>query len=321
MSHLRDRSDLRIGVLFGGDSPERPGSIASAEAACKALTVRGLTAELVDLEGLDLTALTGRIDVALLASHGLGGEDSKIQGALDTVRIPYTGSGVKASAVGMHKPTFKRAMQADMIDTPRWLEINHAHSTATSVSSTALALGFPVFSKPASGGGSLGAGIARDELELTGLLETNREQPYGEYLVEEFIPGIPATIGVLEINGELTTLPVHTAETDRAFYDYEAKHDLSQRRETCPADLPELEVTRLSQIAMRVHRLVGAHGVSRVDFLLSPSGRTPVLEINTVPGLSELGNLATMGRAAGISYEELIGRVLDTAFTKLAYVP
>jgi D-alanine-D-alanine ligase len=126
---------------------------------------------------------------------------------------------------------------------------------------------------------------------------------------------------VLEINGELTTLPVHTAETDRAFYDYEAKHDLSQRRETCPADLPKLEVTRLSQIAMRVHRLIGAHGVSRVDFLLSASGRTPVLEINTVPGLSELGNLATMGRAAGISYEELIGCVLDTAFTKLAYVP
>ncbi|MFJ8646339.1 hypothetical protein ACIRNI_09455 [Streptomyces sp. NPDC093546] len=140
-------------------------------------------------------------------------------------------------------------------------------------------------------------------------------------MVEEFVPGIPATVGVLEVNGELTTLPVHTVETDREFYDYEAKHDLSLRRETCPADLPDLVVTRMSQVALRVHRLVGAHGVSRVDFLIAPSGRTPVLEINTVPGLSELGNLATMAKAADMPYEELIVHVLDTAFTKPAYVP
>ncbi len=126
---------------------------------------------------------------------------------------------------------------------------------------------------------------------------------------------------MLEIDGKLITLPIHTVETDREFYDYEAKHDLSQRRETCPAELSDLAAMQMSQIALRVHRLVGAHGVSRVDFLISPRGRTPVLEINTVPGLSELGNLATMARAAGISYEELIVHVLDTAFTKSAYVP
>ncbi|MFC5800290.1 D-alanine--D-alanine ligase family protein [Streptomyces formicae] len=321
MSNTRDHSGLRIGVLFGGDSPERSGSVTSAEAACKALTVQGLNAQLIDLTGLDLTGLKGRIDVALLASHGLGGEDGKIQGALDTLGIPYTGSGVKASAVGMHKPTFKTAVRGAVIDTPQWLEIHPNHSTATTVTSVTMSLGFPVFLKPASGGGSLEAGIARNATELAALLERNREQPYTEYLVEEFIPGTPATVGVLEIGGELTTLPIHTVETDREFYDYEAKHDLSLRRETCPAVLPDLIATQMRSIALRVHRLVGAHGVSRVDFLVSPSGRTPVLEINTVPGLSEFGNLATMVRAADISYEELIVHVLDTAFTKSAYVP
>lgn len=140
-------------------------------------------------------------------------------------------------------------------------------------------------------------------------------------MIEEYIPGTPATIGVLEIDGGLTTLPLHTVETDRAFYDYTAKHDLSQRREACPADVPELTLTLLKQKALRVHRLMGAHGISRVDFLLSPDGRMPVLEINTVPGLSEQGNLATMARAGGISYEDLIVHVLATAFTKDAYVP
>jgi D-alanine-D-alanine ligase len=321
MSEIRDLSGLRIGVLCGGDSPERPGSIASGEAAVKSLSMQGLAVELIDLRGVDWGALAGRIDVALLASHGLGGEDGKVQGALDMLGIPYTGCGVKASAVGMHKPTFKRMMQSEMIDTPRWIDVHSGLSTAATVSSAALTLGFPVFVKPSSGGGSLEAGIARNESELAVLLETTREQPYAEYMIEEFVSGAPCTIGVLEIDGKLTTLPIHSVETDREFYDYEAKHDLSQRRETCPADLPALVTTQLSQLALRAHRIIGAHGVSRVDFLASPSGRTPMLEVNTVPGLSAHGNLATMAAAAGVSYADLIRHVLITAFTKPAYVP
>lgn len=314
---------LRIGVLFGGDSPERPGSIASAEAAAKALTAQNWRAELIDLRALHLSALRDRIDVALLASHGLGGEDGKLQGALDMLGIPYTGSGVKASALGMHKPSFKQALAPALIDTPRSVMIDPALSVEANVGSAVLTLGLPVFVKPASGGGSLDAGIARDHRELTAVIVRHLSHAglYGEFMVEEYIPGTPATVGVLEIDGKLTTLPAHSVETDREFYDYEAKHDLSLRRESCPADLSPLVATRLSHLALRVHRLVGAHGLSRVDFLISPSGRTPVLEINTVPGLSEHGNLATMGRAAGLSYTELIDRVLDTAFTKPAYVP
>ncbi|MEV8413958.1 D-alanine--D-alanine ligase [Streptomyces niveus] len=316
-----DLSSQRIGVLFGGNSPERAGSVASAEAAAKALSMEEPSVELIDLQGIDLGSLADRIDVALLASHGLGGEDGKIQGALDTLYIPYTGSGVKASAVGMHKLTVKRMATGAMIDTPRWVEVHPSHTTVTTVSMARQSLGFPVFVKPVSGGGSLEAAIARDEHELTAVLERTRTQPYAEYLIEEFVPGIPCSVGVLEVDGKLTTLPIHSAETDREFYDYEAKHDRAQRRETCPADLPHLKATRLSQLALRVHRLIGAHGLSRVDFLLDPCGRMPMLEINTVPGLSEHGNLATMAAAAGMSYGDLVRHVLATAFTKPAYVP
>ncbi|NEA53570.1 ATP-grasp domain-containing protein [Streptomyces sp. SID13666] len=317
-----DLHALRIGVLFGGDSPERPGSIASAEAAGKSLNSQGLHAELFDLSGMDWTALPGQIDVALLASHGLGGEDGKAQGVLDLLGIPYTGSGVKASAVGMHKTTTKRALTADMIDTPRWLDILPEYSTATAVSAARMTLGrFPVFVKPVSGGGSLEAGIAHDEIQLAALLDQAREQPYEQYMIEEYITGTACSVGVLEINGTLRALPVHAVETDRAFYDYAAKHDTALRRERCPAGLPGEQDRRLQQIAVRVHQLLGAHGLSRVDFLVAPCGRTPVLEINTVPGLSERGNLATMAAAGGIPYDEMVRHILRTAFTKPAYVP
>ncbi|MFD8978659.1 D-alanine--D-alanine ligase [Streptomyces sp. NPDC059564] len=312
----------RIGVLYGGDSPERPGSIASAEAVFKALSGAGMRAEMIDLGDLgELGAtLRARIDVALLACHGLGGEDGKVQGHLEQLGIPYTGSGVLASALGMHKPTFKTLLAALNIDTPKSITVLAEHSVESTLTTVELNLGYPVFVKPAAGGGSLGAGIAHNVEELAGLLRARRDQPYAEYMVEEYLDGIPCTVGILDQGGPVV-LPLLTFETDRMFFDYEAKHDRGLRRETCPAALPEDVEQRVTEIALRVHRLIGAHGVSRVDFLICTDGRSPVLEVNTVPGLSEQGNLATMAAAAGVSYIELIKRILDTAFTKVSYVP
>ncbi|NUS14046.1 MAG: D-alanine--D-alanine ligase [Streptomyces sp.] len=319
---MPDLTEIRIGVLFGGSSPERPGSVASAEAAFKSLSAQGARAELLDIDGIAWDGLRGRIDVALLASHGLGGEDGKVQGALDTLGIPYTGWGVMASALGMHKPTFKKMLRAEHIDTPRWVEVSPSWSVATTVSTIHYTLGGPCFLKPASGGGSLEAGIARDDGQLYAFLDKRHERRYEAFIAEELItPATPCTVGVLEVAGELTTLPVHDVETDREFYDYEAKHDLSLRREHCPSVLPEQQTAHMQQVAKRVHQLVGAHGLSRVDFMAAPSGRAAVLEINTVPGLSPHGNLATMARAAGISYDELMRHVVATAFPKPVYVP
>ncbi|MFE2850420.1 D-alanine--D-alanine ligase [Streptomyces lavendulae] len=312
----------RIGILYGGNSPKRPGSVASAEAVFKALSGADMRAEMIDLRDLSElgVGLRDRIDVALLACHGLGGEDGKVQGMLEQLGIPYTGSGVLASALGMHKPTLKTLLAALNIDTPRSVTVLAEHSVESTLTTVEVNLGYPVLVKPAGGGGSLGAGIGRSAEELAELLRARRNQPYAEYMVEEYIDGVPCTVGILDQGGPVV-LPLLTCETDRAFYDYEAKHDQGLRRETCPAALPEDVEQRVMETALRVHRLIGAHGVSRVDFLIRPDGRSPVLKVNTVPGLSEHGHLATMAAAAGVSYVELIKRVLDTAFTKVSYVP
>ncbi|WP_421678767.1 D-alanine--D-alanine ligase family protein [Streptomyces sp. LaBMicrA B280] len=313
--------DIRVGVICGGSSPERAGSLASGEAASKALLSNGWNVSLLDLTEIDISRLKEDIDVALLALHGLGGEDGKIQGALETLGIPYSGSGVMASAVGMHKPTFKKLATANSLDTPRWIEVDRSISAIATATSAGLTLGWPAFVKPASGGGSLEASMVQDEVALQHILESRDENDYDQYMVEEYIAGTPCTVGLLEVGGVLTPLPVLTIETDREFYDYTAKHDIQQRREQCPANLPPGMAFRLQQYALRAHRMVGAHGVSRVDFLITPNGRTVMLEINTVPGLSHQGNLATMARAAGIDYPQLVEHVLATAFTKPSYLP
>ncbi|MFI0718131.1 D-alanine--D-alanine ligase [Streptomyces sp. NPDC021224] len=265
--------------------------------------------------------LASRIDVALLATHGLGGEDGKVQGLLDTVGIPYSGAGVLACAVGMHKPTFKKIVANDRIDTPRWIEVRRDWSVATASTTIRYTLPGPWFVKPVSGGGSLEASVAEDDTQLLGALEKCSTGEYEEFFVEELVSGHPCSVGLLEIDGTLITLPVHQVQTDRQFYDYEAKHDPGLRRETCPSALPGTMVRQMEVAARRAHHLVGAHGLSRVDFMAAPSGRTAMLEINTVPGLSPHGNLATMAKAAGISYDDLIRHVVATAFTKPSYVP
>ncbi len=313
--------ELRIGVLCGGDSPERPGSLASGAAAAKGLAQAGLTAELIDVAEVSVDQFAERIDVALMALHGLGGEDGKMQGTLETYGVPYTGSGVLASATGMDKLAFKQLLASQHIDTPKWVELLPALTTAANVGMVGHTLGYPVFYKPASGGGSLGAGVAKDQQQMTELLDGAKHQQYQRYLAEALVDGSPVTIGLVEIDGVLTALPALQVTTDREFYDYEAKHDLSMRTETCPADLPTPLLGHMAQTAKRVHQLVGAHGVSRVDFMVTPGGRAAVLEINTLPGLSEHGNLATMARAAGISYPDLMVHILRSAFTKPAYLP
>ncbi|GGR52268.1 D-alanine--D-alanine ligase family protein [Streptomyces griseomycini] len=316
-----DIQTLRIGVLCGGASPERPGSIASGEHASKALTDAGISTDLIDVADIPLSALQGRIDVALLGLHGLGGEDGKIQGALETARIPYTGSGVLASAIGMHKPTFKNLALKEHLDTPRWVMIDPQVSVTHTLSVVRHSIGFPVFVKPSSGGGSLAAGIAHDETQLSRMIEAAHAEPYAEYMVEEYIQGLPCTVGLIEIDGRVMTLPVLDVETTREFYDYEAKHDPTLRTEHCPSILPQHMTDSMKYMARRVWRMIGAHGVLRVDFMAGANGRVTILECNTLPGLSARGNLATMAKASGISYPALIQHIVRTAFTKPAYLP
>jgi D-alanine-D-alanine ligase len=310
----------RIGVLHGGDSPERPGSLVSGRAAADALESHGYTVKLIDTSAIAIGSLADRIDVALIALHGPGGEDGKMQGALDTIGIPYAGSGVLASATAMYKPRFKKLVETARLDTPAYTAVCDC-ATLREADRIVEQLGMPVVLKPTSGGGSLDMTVVRTCEDLCRWLEDRPGELYGEFMAEEFLPGASITVGLLEVSGELRPLPPLETETDRDFYDYVAKHDPAQRRYHCPARLPATELLRAQQLAMRVHRLIGAHGVSRVDFIATPNGRLSVLEINTSPGLSPQGNLATMAAADGIEYAKMIDLVAGTAFTKPAYLP
>jgi D-alanine-D-alanine ligase len=285
-----------------------------------ALATQGFDVRLIDPAEPKAFERLAEIDVALIALHGPGGEDGRIQGLLDSLGVPYTGSGVLASAVGMHKPTFKRLIASYGLDTPAWVTVDDSLSDEDMLRVVESELGWPVFVKPAAGGGSLGAGIVREPSQLSRMLAETDEGGYREYMVEEHVLGRPCSVGVLELADGLATLPVHDVETEHEFYDYAAKHDPSLRTEHCPSILPSEVTERLQADALRVHRILGAHGVSRVDFMVREDGSSVVLEINTVPGLSDRGNLATMARAAGIAYPDLVTTILQTAFTRTAAV-
>ncbi|MFE2490261.1 D-alanine--D-alanine ligase [Streptomyces mirabilis] len=308
-----------IGVLYGGNSPERAGSLVSGKTAADALASQGFNVLLIDLAEPQAIESVRKIDAALIALHGPGGEDGKIQGLLETFGIPYTGSGVLSSAVGMHKPTFKQLVSGCGLKTPNWVMIDPSLTSDEMTAVVDSRLGWPVFIKPSAGGGSLGAGVVQSASEFSHKFQDLDRDDYLEYMVEEYIPGRPCSVGVIEMNGCLKALPVHEVETSREFYDYEAKHDPSQRTEHCPSILPKKVTEKLQEEAVHVHRIIGAHGVSRVDFMVDDDGRSMVLEINTVPGLSDKGNLATMARAAGVSYPDLVTAILKTAFDRPGY--
>lgn len=313
---------LRVAVLCGGDSPERTGSLASGRDALEGLQEFGCEgAALFDLAAVSPSylalTLKERFDLALLALHGPGGEDGKIQGFLETLGIPYTGSGVLASAIGMHKPTFKRLMPFRDIPTPQWQAFDLGTPHSDLVNELEFGRCGPVFIKPASGGGSLAASLVRDDEELRERILAARDEPFfREYLMESLTDGHPCTVAVLQnSDGSLHCLPVLHVETDREFYDWEAKHDPSQRREYCPSTLPQPVIARMQHDALDIFEVIKAHGFLRVDFMATPE-RAFVLEVNTLPGLSRAGNLATAATAAGIGYPELIARIALTALNK-----
>jgi D-alanine-D-alanine ligase len=177
-------------------------------------------------------------------------------------------------------------------------------------------VGYPAFVKPCQGGGSLGAGVVRTEEDLVRRLAAAIDGPYHSYMVEELITGQVCSVGLLEVNGRLTPLPVYEVETQREFIDYVAKHDPRERVEKCPSSLPSLLTVEMQRQALLGHSVIGAYGVSRVDFMVTATNRIVILEVNTLPGLSELGNLATMARAYGMSYVDLIRHILVTAHTR-----
>ena len=302
------RAELKtktIGVLMGGLSAEREVSLRTGKAVLTALEATGYRVVGIDA-GRDLPArlLTKSVDVAFIALHGRYGEDGTVQGLLEILGIPYTGSGVQASAVAMDKVTTKKILLHHELPTPAFEVFRRGDDPDVLV---ARCRHFPRVVKPAREGSTIGVHIVRNAKELAaGVDEALQHDDL--LLIEDYIPGAEVTVGVL---GE-TALPVIQIVPRDGFYDYRAKYTAGQTEYLLPAPLEPLLYDRIQQVAVAACRALDCRGAARVDFMVRER-EFYCLEVNTIPGMTETSLLPKAARQAGIDFGELAQRILEDA--------
>jgi len=296
----------KVALLLGGQSAEREISLKSGDAVLSTLKRRG-----VDVHALD-TAEVGILERlrtdgfarAFIILHGRGGEDGQIQGALETIGLPYTGSGVLGSALGMDKYRCKTLWQGCGLPTAEFALLRREADLMQ-----ADALGFPLMIKPANEGSSIGMARADDP---EGLADAWRAAAEYDALVlaERWISGPEYTCAVL--GGE--ALPLIRLETPHAFYDYAAKYFADTTKYICPCGLHPAEESRLQAMCLDAFDAIGASGWGRVDFMLDGDGRPCLLEVNTVPGMTDHSLVPMAAKAHGLNFDSLVWRILETSF-------
>ncbi len=306
-------SSKRVAVLMGGKSAEREVSLRTGDRVIGALEAQEFSVfaiDPIDLDWLD-RLLSADVDIAFLALHGKGYEDGTIQGVLESFDIPYTGSGILASAIAMNKIVSKQIFETANIPTPKFFTFDPSRDVATQCQMVADQLGFPIVVKPITEGSSIGVSMVNDVSELQRMsIKTAKE--FGGFFFEQYISGVEISVGLLGVE-ELRALPVLELVPKRDFYDYEAKYTAGMTEFVIPARLLETTTELVQEIALNAHRSVGCRGFSRVDMLVGEFDQPYVIEINTLPGLTELSDLPAQAKAAGISYNQLIGQILSDA--------
>ena len=309
----------RIGVLMGGQSSEREVSLRTGAAVHGALCRRGYDAVTIDVgPTLSRDLQEQRIALAFLALHGPGGEDGSIQGFLETLGIPYTGSGVHASAVGMHKVTTKTVLAAHGIPVPAGLVIKRGERMSSARALRSAKLRWPVVVKPACEGSTIGVSIVRKPAQWEHAVAlAHRYDP--DAMVEAYIPGHEVTVSLLgRLDESPLVLPAVEIEAPNGFYDFSAKYEKGKTRYLCPAPLGTAVTKQIRKLALHTYTVLGCAGAARVDFRITPRGRPYVLEINTVPGMTETSLLPMAAGEAGIDYEELTERILESAVPRMS---
>lgn len=299
----------RIGVLMGGLSAEREVSLKSGAAVHKALLARGYDAFAVDV-GRDLAAcLTEqKIEVAFICLHGRYGEDGAVQGLLELMGIPYTGSGVLASALAMDKIFAKKVFAASGLTITPYVVFKRGDTPCVS----SLPFGLPVVVKPSREGSSVGVSIVKGEGEFRAAIDS----AFGydtEILVEKYVKGREIQVGILDDVGVGAIEIVPKNE----FYDFEAKYTDGMATHIMPAPLPQGQYEALLHLGERAHGALGCSGYSRVDFIVTEEREAYLLEVNTLPGMTSLSLLPEIVQHAGIGFEELVERILKSASLKI----
>ena len=300
---------MKIGVLMGGLSAEREVSLKSGAAVHKALLEKGYDAVAIDV-GRDLAARLAaeRIEAAFICLHGRYGEDGSVQGLLELMGIPYTGSGILASALAMDKIFAKKIFAASGMTITPYVVVRQGEEP------TAAALPFPlpVVVKPSREGSSVGVSIVKKAEDLpaavAGAFRYDRE-----ILIEQYVKGREIQVGILDGQaiGAIEIVPKNE------FYDFEAKYTDGMATHILPAPLPPEQYAVLLRAGEQAHRCLGCSGYSRVDFIVTGAGDAYILEVNTLPGMTALSLLPEIAQGAGISFAELVERIVISAALKI----
>ena len=298
----------RVAVLLGGDSSEREISLLSGSAVLAALGRRGVAAEAFDPRERALSELIEqRFDRVWIALHGPGGEDGTIQGALEYLGIPYTGSGVAGSAIGMDKLRTKRLAQAIGVASPDTVELRGPQDFELALERLRL----PLIVKPATQGSSIGMTKVESPQALPAAYAAAAAVDRSVF-AEPWITGREYTVALLQ-GGALPSIRI---ETPQGFYDYQAKYFRDDTRYFCPSGLSQPAEQHLQSLAVAAFEAASGEGWGRADFMMDAAGRPLLLEVNTVPGMTGHSLVPMAARAAGIDFDELVWRVLETSFVR-----
>jgi D-alanine-D-alanine ligase len=299
----------KIGVIMGGWSSEREISLRSGENVHQSLKRQGFNALKIDINRNFAQQIKNtKIDIAFIILHGKPGEDGTIQGFLELLEIPYTGSDVVASAIGMDKIITKRLFESAKIPTPAYVYLPKGCNLLKQIKIAQIKLGFPMILKPKAEGSSVGCEIIDNTKNLLSICQ-NAQRKFGDIFLEKFINGMIATVGIL---GQKVLPILELVPKKQRFYDFKAKYTKGETEFIIPARLPKSIYRKIQTLALNAHNVIGAKGFSRVDLIIAKN-RPYFLEVNTLPGMTELSDLPAQAKHIGISYDELVLEILKSA--------
>ena len=304
VSHIKANDLGKVAVLMGGWSAEREVSLKSGAAVLNALLENKVDAHKIDVQRKTIfdDLRMGQFDRVFIILHGPGGEDGVIQSVLDVLQLPYTGSGVLASALAMDKLRSKELLQGAGLPTPAYMKLEET----TDMNYVGATLGFPIMVKPTLEGSSIGMSKVAEEGSLEKAWRVASQ--FGDsVLAEQWVHGKEYTVAILG----RTALPTIRLETKRDFYDYAAKYDDDDTQYHCPCGLNEEEESQIQRLALSAFDAVGAKGWGRVDIMTDEEGKPSVIEINTVPGMTSHSLVPMAAKAKGISFNELVFNILS----------
>lgn len=296
----------KILVVMGGISSEREISLRSGEAVFNALVARGYNAHKFILDKNNACEIANeKPELCVLVLHGKGGEDGTIQGLLELMNIPYTGSGVASSANCMNKILTKKLLEAEGIPTPRYETVKRGED----YKNVAADFPLPLVVKAPCQGSSVGVEIVHSREELTAAIENNIDYD-GEILIEKFIRGTEVTVPVMQEGDKTVALPIIEIVSENAFYDFESKYTSGMSHHIIPARISPEAAKKTEEYALKAYSALSCRGVARIDFFIDEEGNPYVIEINTIPGMTATSLVPDAAKAVGMSFEDLAEKIV-----------